>query len=127
MGGTFGVSLSRLFGPCAATIFGRRVPFSREAFAAWRSNRLRGPCSRIRHPSEVSSCSIRLELHQHETGGTSELPKSEPSSQASRRRELYVRFQPVRYSTGASLSVFQCRPARVVLIRAILSNDSQSP
>src|SRR5260221_13577109 len=36
-------------------------------------------------------------------------------------------FQPVRCSTGAGLSVFQCHPAIVLLIRAILSSDSQSP
>jgi hypothetical protein len=45
------VSLSRPSAPCAATTFGRRAPFSPVAYAVWRSNRLRGPCSRIRHPS----------------------------------------------------------------------------
>src|SRR5258707_12069269 len=122
----FGVSLSRLFAPCAATTFGRRAPFSPVAYAVWRSNRLRGPCSRIRHPSEVSACSILRELHHRETGGTSALPKSEPSSQASRRRELCGRSRPERYSNAAVQNVFQCRLARVVLIRAILSNGSQS-
>src|ERR1700676_4491651 len=81
-------SVSRLFGLCAATAFGRRVPFSPVAYAVWRSNRLRGPCSRIRHPSEVSSCSILLELHQHETGDTSALRERAPSSLRSRWPEL---------------------------------------
>src|SRR6267154_6870294 len=111
----FGASLLRLFAPCAATTFGRRVPFSRGACVVWRSNRLRGPCSRTRHPSEVSSCSILLELHPHETGDTSGLRESEPSFQAFRRRELYGRSRPERYSNGAVQNVFQCRPARVVL------------
>jgi ATP-dependent DNA ligase len=31
-----GASVSRLFGPCAAGVFGRRVPFSRGAYAVWR-------------------------------------------------------------------------------------------
>src|SRR6267378_4353495 len=117
-------SPSRLSGPYAATIFGRRVPFSRGACAIWKNNRLRGPCFRIRHPSEVSSCSILLELHQHETGGTSGFRERAPSFRGSRQPELYDRFQRVRCSTGASLSVSQCRPARVVLIRAIPSVDS---
>src|SRR5258708_29344834 len=103
--GTVRASLSRLFGPCATTGFGRRAPFSPVAYAVWRSNRLRGPCSRIRHPSEVSSCSILPELHQHETGGTSGLRESVPSFQGSRYPELYGRFQPMRYSTGATLSL----------------------
>src|SRR6267154_5399372 len=122
----FGVSLLPLFGPCAATIFGRRVPFSRVACAVWRSNRLRGPCSRIRHPSEVSSCSILLELHQHETGGTSELRERVPSFRGFRQPEPCVHFQPVRCSTGASQCASQYHLARVVLIRAILSSDYQS-
>src|SRR6266404_1169044 len=108
-GGIDGTSLSRLFGPCAATIFGRRVPFSRGACAVWRSNRLRGPCFRTRPPSEVSSCSILLELHQHETSGTSVSLTHAPSFRGSRQPELCVHFQPVRCSTEASLSVSQRR------------------
>src|SRR5258707_12775010 len=122
----FGASLSRLSGPCAARVFGRQVPFSPVAYAVWRSNRLRGPCSRIRHPSKVSSCSILLEPHQHETGGTSGLRERVPSSLGSRQTERCVHFQRVTGSTGANLSVFQCRPARVLLIRAILLSDSLS-
>src|SRR6267142_1480352 len=123
----FAASLLPLFGPCAATIFGRRVPFSRGACAVWRSNRLRCPCFRIRHPSEVSACAMKLALHHRETGGTSARLRREPSFQGSQQPELYVRFQRERCNSGASLTVFQCHPARVLLILAILSSDSQSP
>jgi hypothetical protein len=127
-GGTIRASLLRLFGPCAAKGSGRWVPFSQAACAVWIDNRPVRLCFRIHHhSSEVSAWSMKRELHHHETGGTSALPRRVPSFQASRQPELCVRFQRVRCSTGASLTVFQCHPARVVLIRAILSNDSQSP
>src|SRR5258708_4071286 len=54
------------------------------ACAVWRSNRLRGLCFRIRHPSEVSACSIRRVLHRHGTGGTWALPRRVPSFRGSR-------------------------------------------
>src|SRR5258708_20331178 len=78
-GSALGVSLVQLFAPCAATIFGHQVPFSRGACAAWRSNRLRGLCSRIRHPSEVSTCSILRVLHRHGRDDTWSLLRRVPS------------------------------------------------
>src|SRR5882762_10875999 len=120
-------SPSRLSGPYAATIFGRRVPFSRGACAIWKNNRLRGPCFRIRHPSEVSSCSILLELHQHETGGTSGLRESVPSFRGSRQPELYDRFQRVRCSIAKVLFAFRCRLVKDSSIHAIPSVDFRSP
>src|SRR6266404_3840373 len=126
MGGTVRASLSRFFGPCAARVFGRQVPFSQVACATWKDNRLLFLCRPTpRCPSEVSACESMLLLRRHETSGTSALLRRVPSSQASRRTELYGRSRPERCSTGASLTVFQCRPARVVLIHAVLSSDSQ--
>src|SRR6266849_9551004 len=123
----FGASVFRLFGPCTTTIFGRRVPFSQVACATWKDNRLLCLCCPTpRCPSELSDCESMLLLRLHERGGTVALPSRVPSFRASKLPELYVRFQRVRCSTGASLFVFQCRLARVVLIRAILSSDSQS-
>jgi hypothetical protein len=112
----FGASLLRLFGPCAARGVGREVSFLQEACTVWRGKRLRCLCFRIRHPSEVSPSAMMSALHRHETGGTLELLKRLPSFRASKPPEPYVRFQRVRCSTGASLSVSQCRLARVLLI-----------
>src|SRR5882762_1222340 len=119
-------SPSRLSGPYAATIFGRRVPFSRGACAIWKNSRLRGPCFRIRHPSEVSSCSSLLELHQHETGGTSGFRERVPSFQGSRQQELCDRFQREKCSIAKVLFASRCRLVKGSSIRAIPSSGSQS-
>src|SRR4029077_20008861 len=121
----FGASVSRLFGPCAARVFGRRVPFSQVAFAVWKCKRLGRLCFRIRHPPEVSACESMPLLRRHETGGTLALLRLVPSFPAFRQTKPYGRFQRVRCSTGASLSVSQCRLAKGSLTRAILSSDSQ--
>src|SRR5260370_17460021 len=100
-GSALGVSLVQLFAPCAATIFGHQVPFSRGACAAWRSNRLRGLCSRIRHPSEVSTCSILRVLHRHGRDDTWPLLRRVPSFRGSRRREPCGRSRPRKDSSAA--------------------------
>src|SRR6266436_398517 len=121
----FGAIL-RPFGPCAATIFDRRVPSSLVTSSVWRGNRLRDPCFPIRHPSEVLACESMLLLRRRETSGTSELLRIAPSFPASRQRELCGRFQRGKCNTAASPFASRCHLARVVLIRAILSSDSQS-
>src|SRR5882672_11373600 len=124
----FRASLLRLFAPRAATGFGRQVSFSQVAYAVWRGNRPVRLCFRIHHyPSEVSAYSIQQQLHHHETSGTLEPPKPVPSSLVFQWPELYVHFPRERCSNGASLSAFQSRLARVFLIRAVLSSDTQSP
>src|SRR5712664_4848905 len=123
----FGASPSRLFGPCATRVFGRQVPFSQVSCATWKDNRLLFLCHPTpRHQSEVSACESMLLLRLHERGGTLALLRPVPSFRASRRREPYGRSRPERYSNAAAHNVFQCRLARVVLIRAIPSSDSQS-
>src|SRR5258708_30081426 len=62
---------------------------------------------------------MMLALHNHETGGTLAFLRRVPFFRGSQPPELYVRFQHARCSTGASLSVFQCRPARVLLIPSL--------
>src|SRR6266404_5377719 len=127
MGGAVRANLLRPSGPCAATIFGRRVAFSQVACATWKDNRLLFLCRPTpRCPSEVSACESMLLLRRHETSGTLALLRRVPSFRGSRRREPYGRSRPERYSNAAAHNVFQCRPARVVLIRAILSSDSLS-
>src|SRR4029077_5612474 len=117
----FGAIL-RLFALCAATTFGRQVPFSQAVCATWKDNQLHCLCCPTpRYPSEVSACEWTLPLRPHETIGTSALPARAPTFPVFRQTEPYARFQHARCSTGANLSVFQCRPARVVLSRAILS------
>src|SRR6266404_7159099 len=126
MGGTVRASLSRFFGPCAATTFGRQVPFSQVACATWKDNQLRCLCFPIHHPSQALACEPMLLPRPHETSGTLALLRPVPSFRASRRREPYGHSRPERYSNAAAHNVFQCRLARVVLIRAILSSDSLS-
>src|SRR5713101_2904 len=106
--GRFGASLSRPFGPCEATIFGRRVPFLRVASAVWRGNRLRDPCFPIRHPSEASACESMLLLRRRETSGTLALLRRVPSFPASQQPELYDRFRRGKGNTAASLSASRC-------------------
>src|SRR5260221_3054055 len=123
MGGTVRASLSRFFGPCAARVFGRQVPFSQVACATWKDNRLLFLCRPTpRCPSEVSACESMLLLRRHETSGTLALLRLVPSFPGSRRREPYGRSRPEKYSNAASDNGFQCRPVRVVFIRAILSS-----
>src|SRR5258706_6705209 len=103
-------SLVRLFAPCAARIVGRQVSFLQEACTVWKGKRRPRLCFRIRHPSEASACAMMLALHRHETGGTLALPRPAPSFRGSQLPELYDRFQPVRCSTAASLSVSRYHP-----------------
>src|SRR5258708_18193346 len=95
MGGTVRASLSRFFGPCAARVFGRQVPFSQVACATWKDNRLLFLCRPTpRCPSEVSACESMLLLRRHETSGTLALLRRVPSFRGSRRREPYGRSRP---------------------------------
>src|SRR5258708_16391815 len=122
----FGPSVLRPFEPCAATVFGRQVPFSQVACATWKDNQLRYLYFPSHHPSQVLACEPMLLPRRHETSGTLALLRRVPSFRASQPPELYARFQHARCNTGASLSVFHYRLARVGLLRASLSSGSQS-
>src|SRR5712692_2915310 len=80
----FGPSVLRPFEPCAATVFGRQVPFSQVACATWKDNRLLCLCFPIHHPAQVLACESRLLLRRRERGGTLALLKLVPSFPGSR-------------------------------------------
>src|SRR5260370_31565532 len=89
----FGASLLRPFGPCAARVFGRRVPSSQVACATWKDNRLLCLCCPTpRYASEVSDCELMLLLRLHERGGTLAFLRLAPFFPASLETELYYRF-----------------------------------
>ena len=105
-------AILRLSELCAATTFGRQIPFSQAVCATWKDNQLHCLCCPTpRYSSEVSACEWTLPLRPHETIGTSVLLTRAPTFPAFRQMEPYARFQHARCSNGASRSVFQCRPA----------------